>query len=69
MTHISINPITQMQVRRLIDADLRGASDDTDLSRRLASHGYGYRDTVRGRFLVTLPHGVEIMALTTASAL
>ncbi|SPF80461.1 hypothetical protein [Pseudoprimorskyibacter insulae] len=63
MTHIRINPITQLQVQRLIESDLRCATDDFDLSRRLAHKGFGYRDTTRGRMLVTLPHGVEVMNL------
>lgn len=63
MTHGTVDPITQMRVRRLIEQDLRSATDDRDLSRRLAQKGYDYRDTTRGRLLVTLPHGVEVMPL------
>jgi hypothetical protein len=68
MTHIHTNPVTQLHVQRLLEQDLRLATDDTDLRRRLAFKGYGLRDTDRGRFLVTLPHGVEVMSFPQAFA-
>lgn len=63
MVTVGLNPLTELNVRKLIDQDLRKAQDDADLRRRLANKGYGFRDTRKGRMLITLPHGVELMNL------
>lgn len=47
-------------IRRLIAQDLRLAQSDDELTRRIAVKGFGLRDTLKGRMLTTLPHGVEI---------
>ena len=52
------------QIRSLIARDLTLARNDSDLRQRLATNGYGFRDTKQGRILITLPHGVEILRLS-----
>ncbi len=64
MKQVHVSRYIQNDVFDLIEPDLRCATDDKDLSRRLARNGYGFRDTTRGRVLVTLPHGVEILPLS-----
>ena len=63
MTLTRINPLTRAHVMTLIAPDLASARDDYDLSRRLAFHGYDFRDSPYKRVLVTLPHGVEVLDL------
>ena len=63
MKQVLVSRYIQNDVRDLIETDLRCATDDQDLSNRLARNGYGFRDTSKGRVLVTLPHGVEILPI------
>lgn len=63
MKQFRVSSYIQTHVRSLIEPDLRSARDDQDLKCRLARNGYGFRDTTKGRVLVTLPHGVEVMTL------
>lgn len=63
MQHFAKNPCLTAEILDLIREDVSGACDDADLRRRLARNGYGFRDTDRGRVLVTLPHQVEVCPL------
>lgn len=47
-------------IRRLIAQDLSLSQSEDELTRRLAVKGFGLRDTIKGKMLTTLPHGVEI---------
>ena len=69
MTYPVPDALTLARLRALIAEDLRCAVDDGDLARRLARNGYGYADAPGGRRLVTLPHGVDLMALPQAATL
>lgn len=63
VTYYSADPLTISRVLDIVIPTLRKATSEDDLRRRLEKIGYGFRDTVRGRMLTTVPHGVEITAL------
>lgn len=66
MTFAASNPLTVSQVLQLVGPELRRATSDLDLKARLARIGYAFRDTRRGRILMTAPHGIEIAPISTA---
>lgn len=63
MQYTRQNTVLTAEIHDLIREDVAGACDDADLRCRLARNGYGFRDTLRGRMLVTLPHQVEVCPL------
>lgn len=63
MTYHQTNPMMIAQVMALVTPDLNVAKSAEDLKQRLARFGYGMRDTLKGRVLTTLPHGLEIAPL------
>jgi GT2 family glycosyltransferase len=63
MQHFGKNAFLTVEILDLIHEDVTCACDDADLRRRLARNGYGFRDTAKGRMLVTLPHQVEVCPL------
>ena len=60
MTYQSSDPFTVARVLDLVMPELRNVRSKSELKKRLAKLGYGFRDTMRGRILTTAPHGVEI---------
>ena len=47
----------------LVNIDLQKATDDRDLTRRLARNGLGYTDNACGRILITLPQRLELFSI------
>ncbi|WP_134643103.1 hypothetical protein [Pseudaestuariivita atlantica] len=60
MAYAAQDPLVMSQVFSLVAREVRRASSESDLKKRLASKGYGIRKSPQGRVLVTMPHGVEL---------
>jgi hypothetical protein len=60
MTPPGLNVMVKSFILQLVQRDILVAKTNDELRKRLAKNGYGFRDTRRGRFLVTLPHQVEL---------
>ena len=56
-------PLVAARLTALVNVDLHKATDDDDLTRRLARNGLGFHGTPRGRMLITLPQRVELFAI------
>ena len=68
MTYQSSDPITVARILELVMPELRNVRSKSELRKRLARFGYGFRDTLRGRVLTTMPHGVEIAPMPSRFA-
>ena len=51
MTYRASDPLTVARILDLVTPELRKAASNEELKTRLASLGYGFRDTRRGRML------------------
>lgn len=63
MTYQTTDPLTIARVLAFVKPILQSATSEDELKRRLAKQGFGFRDTIKGRMLTTMPHGVEITRL------
>ena len=63
MTYHSSNAIVAHQVLAFINPIVQRATSDDDLQQRLASLGYSFRDTARGRMLTTMPQGIDVVLI------
>ena len=60
MTYHSTNAVMAHQILAFINPELKQATCEKDLKRRLARLGFCYRDTSNGRMLTTVPQGVDV---------
>ena len=68
MTYQSSDPLTVARILDFVVPELRNVHSKTELKKRLARFGYGFRDTLKGRVLTTMPHGVEIAPMPSRFA-
>ncbi|PIE14107.1 MAG: hypothetical protein CSA70_02850 [Rhodobacterales bacterium] len=62
------DPLAAAQIAALVRRELHAATDERDLERRLERNGFGIKDTMNGRMLITLPQQVELFPMPSVSA-
>ena len=68
MTYHSSDPLTVARILDLVTSEVRNVRSNAELKTRLAKLGFGFRDTLRGRMLTTMPHGIEITPMPSRFA-
>lgn len=68
MTYTSTDPMVVAQVRDIVMRERSMSLSEREWQHRLRGYGYALRDTIEGRMITTLPHGVEVCPLAEATA-
>jgi len=68
MVYVNSDPTAQAGVLALVLQEKQIARSDRDWHQALSQYGYAVRQTDRGAYVTTLPHGVEICRLPSSYA-
>ncbi len=69
MVYVHNDPTAQAGVLAIVMRERHRAASLTDWQNALKNHGYAVRQTDKGAYVTTLPHGVEVCRLPEGAAL